>query len=238
MWPYVQSPDSVFSITAPAAYGGLFLAVTLLPLSLHSHSHCSCNCSGFLKVPGEIMEEPDLWTGHSGCLQFLSCQVQLSAFCGFPLFSSRFCHEWCIYSVQSKVPLRGSGHSQTEMVDIMVECFRPSSPGCITDATDVVCLHVVCLYCTASCYTGRPHPLKKPIVLYLVHSYLSTDFIGEQWNILHGCKWSIFSWSFLKIELCFRSKCLQLTYVIENSWAKDLDLETSWKPCLSLKEKK
>lgn len=161
MWPYAQSPDSVFSITAPAAYGGLFLAVTLLPLSLHSHSHCSCNCSGFLKVPGEIMEEPDLWTGHSGCLQFLSCQVQLSAFCGFPLFSSQFCHEWCIYSVQSKVPLRGSGHSQTEMVDIMVECFRPSSPGCITDATDVVCLHVVCLYCTASCYTGRPHPLKK-----------------------------------------------------------------------------
>lgn len=106
MWPCVYSPDSVFSITASAAYGGLFLAVPFLPLSLHSRSHCSCNCSCSLEVPGESMEESDLWTVHPGCLQFPSFQVQLPEFCGFPLFCSLLSRVVRLFCAEQGTPPR------------------------------------------------------------------------------------------------------------------------------------
>lgn len=67
------------------------------------------------------------------------------------------CQEWRVYSVQSKAPLRGSEPSQTEMADIVVDSLPPSTPRCVSWC----CLSSRCLYCLASCYTGRPRLLKK-----------------------------------------------------------------------------
>lgn len=50
----------------------------------------------------------------------------------FLCFALWCCQEWCIYWVQSKVPLWGSDSSQPEMADIMVDCFPPSIPSCIS----------------------------------------------------------------------------------------------------------
>lgn len=115
--------------------------------SLSCPFHCTLALTAAVIVAALSEYLGRVWRNQTSelCTQ-VSCNSSLFkcnylSFVVFPLC----CQEWCIYSVQSKAPLWGSDPSQDEMADIMVDCFPPSTPSCIS------------WYCLSSCCLSLLH---------------------------------------------------------------------------------